>query len=757
MLRSTLLLCTAALLSAAHPLAAQFVFQQNDNGQIVTNPDGSKYTFPVSNLWTQPYTTLTDGQDNTYPNAYTNWTTLTSYPNGAGVSATINGSCHLNESVSFQSLAVGAGGSLAIDSGNSGGAGNHSIAVAMAVGGAGTVQNAGSIAIGFAQLSTTITLANTLTLSGSGVYSMTNSATLIQGPGTLAVSTGTTLSGGGSADISASLINAGTIESVDSAGLTLRGATATNTGTLRATGNGHLELDAIAIDNTGGTISAADNGSFVLLENGVTITGGTLRSFNATSAAAGIIRVDSGATLSNFTLAAGSFLSANNGCKLVGTVVNDGVIGVPGGGAAATLTLTGDLTLAGSGTFQPDGYVVAASGLGAAPTLTIGSAQTLQGYGTPNVSSDRDVVGVNLVNNGTMTSNFLALAITGPSFTNNGTVTAYNNAYVYIGTGTTLTNYNPTTQTLNGGTYQAFDTGNGATVYLNSSAHSNNVLVNAATVVLGGTNANMPVMNTMTKNQGNFALRNLKQFTTSAALTNEGTITLDAGTTFHVGGGFTSGSAATLAVTLGGTASQGTQNPGVLQANGAATLAGNLSLTFAENAVLPGNSDTLTILSSSAPVAGSFANVANGGRLATTDGSGSFRVNYGAGTNAVVLSDFLLPGQPDTMPTATLSALVPSVAVNSGQDGEFLLTLSSAPTSDVVVNFTIKGTAINGTDYVLLKATKKIKAGHTSKPIKLIPLGDLGGAAKKTVVLTLQPGTSYTVGTTGKVKIKITD
>ena len=58
---------------------------------------------------------------------------------------------------------------------------------------------------------------------------------------------------------------------------------------------------------------------------------------------------------------------------------------------------------------------------------------------------------------------------------------------------------------------------------------------------------------------------------------------------------------------------------------------------------------------------------------------------------------------------------------------------------------------------MLLKATKKIKAGKTSKPIKVIPEGNLGGASKKTVVLTLQPGTGYQVGTAGKVKVKITD
>lgn len=89
-------------------------------------------------------------------------------------------------------------------------------------------------------------------------------------------------------------------------------------------------------------------------------------------------------------------------------------------------------------------------------------------------------------------------------------------------------------------------------------------------------------------------------------------------------------------------------------------------------------------------------------------------------------------------------------------DGSFLLTLSAAANPDIVVNFTIKGTIVNGTDYTLLKATKKTKAGKTSKPIRITPLGGgAGTGVKRTVVLVLQPGDGYTIGTTGKVKVKI--
>ena len=110
-----------------------------------------------------------------------------------------------------------------------------------------------------------------------------------------------------------------------------------------------------------------------------------------------------------------------------------------------------------------------------------------------------------------------------------------------------------------------------------------------------------------------------------------------------------------------------------------------------------------------------------------------------------------------TLPTVTLAATVPTVAVNSGAAGEFTLTIPSALSTDLIVSYTVKGSATPGADYPMLKGTAKIKAGKTSKAIKVVPEGDLGGASKKTVVLTLQPGTGYQVGTAGKVKVKLTD
>jgi hypothetical protein len=61
---------------------------------------------------------------------------------------------------------------------------------------------------------------------------------------------------------------------------------------------------------------------------------------------------------------------------------------------------------------------------------------------------------------------------------------------------------------------------------------------------------------------------------------------------------------------------------------------------------------TFTIITAANGLTGAFANVANGARVFTSDGIGSFQVNYGAGSsfaaNSVVLSNFVAVPEPST-------------------------------------------------------------------------------------------------------------
>ncbi len=119
--------------------------------------------------------------------------------------------------------------------------------------------------------------------------------------------------------------------------------------------------------------------------------------------------------------------------------------------------------------------------------------------------------------------------------------------------------------------------------------------------------------------------------------------------------------------------------------------------------------------------------------------------DIGTGTATLVLD--ILP------PVVKVEATVPQVAAGSGKDGEITFSIPAAQKMPLTIHYQVGGTAIPGTDYVRLSGTAKIKAGMTSKVVKIKPLGDLDGAASKIVKLTLEKATDYTLG--GKVHAKV--
>jgi hypothetical protein len=122
---------------------------------------------------------------------------------------------------------------------------------------------------------------------------------------------------------------------------------------------------------------------------------------------------------------------------------------------------------------------------------------------------------------------------------------------------------------------------------------------------------------------------------------------LSAGRT-TIDGNYTQQAGGTLDIEIGG-ATQSTQYDFV-SSEGFASLNGQLQLSLI-NGFVPTGAQMFTILDTVGGIGGAFSNVASGQRLTTTDGNGSFQVNYGAGSafdpNSVVLSAFMvvpLPG-----------------------------------------------------------------------------------------------------------------
>ncbi len=123
-------------------------------------------------------------------------------------------------------------------------------------------------------------------------------------------------------------------------------------------------------------------------------------------------------------------------------------------------------------------------------------------------------------------------------------------------------------------------------------------------------------------------------------------------------------STSTLLLELAGTA-KGTSYD-FLSVGGSAVLAGQLSVTILngfQNTLA--STDTFTVVTATS-VTGAFTNIANGQRLFTSDGLGSFQVNYGPSStfalNSVVLTNFVPVPEPSTYALLGVGLIVVIVA-----------------------------------------------------------------------------------------------
>jgi endo-1,4-beta-D-glucanase Y len=96
-------------------------------------------------------------------------------------------------------------------------------------------------------------------------------------------------------------------------------------------------------------------------------------------------------------------------------------------------------------------------------------------------------------------------------------------------------------------------------------------------------------------------------------------------------------------------------------------------------------------------------------------------------------------------------------AIESGKTAIFTITLDSAPSSNVIVNYTAGGTATPGADYTALSGTATVSAGQTSAAVTVTPLDDAVEEDDETVVVTLSSGTGYTVGSSSAATVTIGD
>ena len=226
--------------------------------------------------------------------------------------------------------------------------------------------------------------------------------------------------------------------------LEIVGAATTNTGVLKATGTGNLQLNSLVLDNRGGQITIADGAKLSVystrIEGGSITTAGTAKitfldgasvldgslANGAITSAANIILQDSqGAVLKSLLHNAGSIeIHADNAYSGIGSLRLDGNGVIDGGGAIHMSTSH----------FYSDSMITNVAGQSVTFTNT---DNTIDGVGT--IGGDGSTSGaLSFINKGVVNATG-AFAITG-ALTNTGTVGASTAGTLTIATGAAITN-----------------------------------------------------------------------------------------------------------------------------------------------------------------------------------------------------------------------------------------------------------------------------------------------------------------------------
>ena len=105
----------------------------------------------------------------------------------------------------------------------------------------------------------------------------------------------------------------------------------------------------------------------------------------------------------------------------------------------------------------------------------------------------------------------------------------------------------------------------------------------------------------------------------------------------------------------------------------------------------------------------------------------------------------------------SITASTAKATEKTGARGYFKVTRTGPTTTLLKVNYTIGGSATNGTDCARLSGVVWIPAGKTSATISVIPVKDSNAEGQETVIATLAAGAHYHVGDPASATVTIYD
>ena len=146
-----------------------------------------------------------------------------------------------------------------------------------------------------------------------------------------------------------------------------------------------------------------------------------------------------------------------------------------------------------------------------------------------------------------------------------------------------------------------------------------------------------------------------------------------------------------------------------------------------------------------------------------TEGSFPTYTNQGGQDSYIALFDtngnqLSIPAIPAVITVAATDADAGETATGiTPNPGTFTLTRTGDLTQAITVNYTLSGSATNGSDYSSLPGTVNFAAGVSSATVTITPTEDNIFEGTETAILTLATGAGYILGTTTSATVNITD
>jgi alpha-tubulin suppressor-like RCC1 family protein len=136
-------------------------------------------------------------------------------------------------------------------------------------------------------------------------------------------------------------------------------------------------------------------------------------------------------------------------------------------------------------------------------------------------------------------------------------------------------------------------------------------------------------------------------------------------------------------------------------------------------------------------------------RLRAVDNKGGASAWASYATNTEDAADFVVAA------SITVAATDPTASEAGPGTGRFTFTRTGSTASALTVHYSVTGTATPASDYVPLDTTVTFPVGAGTVSLTVTPVNDTAVESNETVVVTLQPRTAYTIGSSGSATVAI--